>query len=253
MTPVNPNVQEPSKDSAGHSIIVTAKSIALLSALPAFLVPLTAAYYHYGQLNAFNLSESLFPVQLSDTPMLLHRALLSIVSNAFIPMLYAKTLMWYAILFGLISSLGIYIQFILRKRWTTVKGDWIKKNFGNPVMLSFFGGVMSGASFYIIPWILLLCSSMFLLIPAAGYYAGRYDGRDFLARWKACGKDEAGLRQRCTTLNMHEGQPGSQKTTTSYTGEIVAGNDKWLGIVTDTEILTLPADLQSIRVVRITK
>jgi hypothetical protein len=253
MNQANSNIDTPSKSDVGHTLIGAVKFLTLVSALLAILGPLTAAYYHYGQLSAFNLSESIFPVQLADTPMLLHRTLLSIVGNAFVPLLYAPTLIWYALLFGLMMSAGLYIVFYLRKPGTAKKNEWLKKHLGKPILMSFFGGVFTGTLFYIIPWIFLLCSSFIILLPMTGYYAGMYDGKEFLTKWKECGKAEVGLRQRCTTVNVLVEQPGGQKSTASYTGEIVVGNDKWLGIVTDTEILTLPASLQTIRVGRIIK
>lgn len=253
MNQVKPNVEDPSKGNAGHTLIGAAKFLALVSAPSAVFGPLTAAYYHYGQLNAFNLSESIFPVQLSDTLTLLHRALLSIVGNAIIPMLYAPTLMEYALLTALMAGVVIFIGVNLRKRKAAGKSEWFKHHLDRPILLSLFGGAVTGASFYIIPWIFFLGCSFVILIPMVGYYAGRHDAQAFLAQWKECGKAEVGLRQRCTTVKALEEQAGGQKTTASYTGEIVVGNDKWLGIVTDTEILTLPASLQSIRVGRIPK
>lgn len=253
MNQANSNIETPSKGDVGHTFIGTVKYLTLVSALLAVLGPLTAAYYHYGQLSAFNLSESIFPVQLADTPMLLHRTLLSIVGNAFVPLLNAPTLMWYALFFGLMMSAGLYLGFYLRKPGTAIKSEWLKKQLGKPVLTSFFGGVFTGALFYIIPWIFLICSSSIILLPMTGYYAGKYDAKEFLTKWKECGKAEVGLRQRCTTINVLVEQRGGQKSAATYTGEIVVGNDKWLGIVTDTEILTLPASLQTIHVGRIIK
>lgn len=232
------------------SILRAAKLFALGSSALAVLSTLTGAYYHYGQLSEFNLPESYFPVQLSDTLTLIHKALLSILGNYLIPMLDAPTLRWQALALGLAGGIGAYIGLQLRHKPSQDLRAWLVSQLERPIVVSVLAGLMTALSIYVIPWLIALFGGLALLTPLAGYYAGKHDAHEILAKWKACATHETGLRQRCTTIRLLEEQSGGAKTAITYTGEIVVGNDKWIGIVTDTEILAVPAALQGLRVVR---
>lgn len=164
------------KDKPASSFLDVAKLLALVTSVLALFASLTGAYYHIGQLEAFHLPGSYFPVQLQDTPRLIHQALFTITFKYVL-----KSMDSYALL-AIAASLGLYAGALcllqLTKSTIRSKAKSVKTWLGKPLPFSALIAVLTGASLYLLPRILVLVVSLGLAAPLTGYYAGRRDAED---------------------------------------------------------------------------
>ena len=242
----HPMEKEPAshpQEKPARSILDTAKFIAIVTSALAVLATLTGAYYQVGQLEGFHLPQSYFPVQLEDTPRLVHQALFSITFKYVLKAVEHRALVVVAILGGLYA--GGLCLLKLTKASDSLKNEKVKRWLNRPLPLSGLVGLLTGATIFLLPRVILYLVALGLAAPLSGYYAGRRDAEDYLSEWKPCSDPGSqSTASRCSYIEFMRDLPDGTKRLDTLNGAIVVGNDRWVGVVTDDAVLVAPAHIE---------
>jgi hypothetical protein len=240
--------------SSSRGLLDAAKLAALAISALAVFGTLTGTYYQVGQLRGFNLPQSHFPVQLDATPRLIHQALVSISGNYLIKIVDH----WGVILLAVLGAIIVWvvISALAFKKASTGPGnvrlEAVKKWAERPLVMGGISGAVIGATVYLVPRGLVSLLAIALLAPVSGYYAGIKDAETYLAKWEPCaGPHRLDEGIGCSTIEYLRELPDGSKRIEKILGDIVVGNDNWLGIVTDTEVVVAPARFERLVASRI--
>lgn len=217
------------------------KYMAAIAGVFAGIWALFPSYYTQGYLQTLNVPATYFPLDAADTPVTLHRVLISVLTNFLLPLPDHPVFMVIATVSAL--SFTIYLWRQLHKPKDDPSGRAKAKWHPSAAVMSVGGGIWLALFVYLIPRVLLIVAGILLLLPYVAGVAGQKDAKAVLEKRGVCTVATAKKPLGCVVIRYETKELDGKERVVDLAGVIVAGNSKWLAVLTADDIVTVPANV----------
>lgn len=220
------------------------KLVAGAWAAAAVLMTLFAVNYHSGYVRGFGLPEALFPMDWQALPLLAHRSLVSVWTHFIFHVVDEPLFLLGCAMVGLVLCFSYaFHRHTSKPRRLTPRQRWMRRQMAKPWVMRPLVAAWSAMAALVFVRALLVGFALFLLLPLAAYEGGTRDAaRRLEARGEGAAPQPRGFEPNASIV-LKTLDAENHEVVKIVRGRIVVGNDKWIGLLTDSEVVVYPMAL----------
>ncbi|ANH66658.1 hypothetical protein ABE85_02120 [Mitsuaria sp. 7] len=217
------------------------KLLATTWAAAVVMATLFAVNYHFGFVRGFGFPEVAFSMDWQNIALLAHRSLLSVWGNYIFPLIDEPAFIGLCAFVGFLAVVLFFLNNLKTpKTGLSPRQHWWKDFLTKKWVIRPLVVVWSAMTAVVLFRAILLTLALFLVLPLVAYKSGKLDAAKFLSSRPRC---DAALQKGddpCSTLILKTVDAAGKDAVVTLRGRVVVGNEKWIGLVTDTESVALP-------------